>query len=166
MQQGILSQLHEGHQGVEKTRWLARESVYWVNINKDREHACKSCDVCQEHQEVNKREPLMPHDVPARPWQYIASDIFEIDRQYLLIVDRYTKYPMVDELRPPVTSKAIADKLNMYCALFGRKVCQDCQSDYNESPAAWRRHATSTHEPRGRLTQSSHHQVKCCLEGL
>ena len=36
MQRDILKQLHSGHQGVEKTRRLARESVYWVKINFDK----------------------------------------------------------------------------------------------------------------------------------
>lgn len=35
MQRDILEQLHNGHQGVEKTRRLARDCVYWLNINKD-----------------------------------------------------------------------------------------------------------------------------------
>ena len=30
-----IQQLHEGHQGVEKTRLLARDSVYWPRINED-----------------------------------------------------------------------------------------------------------------------------------
>ena len=31
MQEDILRQLHRGHLGVEKTRMLARDSVYWTN---------------------------------------------------------------------------------------------------------------------------------------
>ena len=31
----ILAQLHQSHQGIEKTQLLARERVYWPNINKD-----------------------------------------------------------------------------------------------------------------------------------
>ena len=34
----ILAQLHQSHQGIEKTQLLAREGVYWPNINKDIEH--------------------------------------------------------------------------------------------------------------------------------
>ena len=35
MQKDILNRLHCGHQWVEKTRRLARESVYWLKINRD-----------------------------------------------------------------------------------------------------------------------------------
>ena len=77
--------LQQLHQGVEKTRRLARDTVCWVNINRDTEVTCKSCDACQVDQVINTKEPLMPHTLPTRPWQYIASDLFEIDgKQYLL----------------------------------------------------------------------------------
>ena len=121
MQQDILRQLHQAHQGIEKTRRLARETVYWININKDIEKMCQSCTLCQQYQDANKREPLEPHDIPSRPWKYLASDLFEINgQQYLLTVDRYTKYPLVDEMPSPVTSKAVADKIKGYTSLFGR----------------------------------------------
>ncbi|XP_014670832.1 PREDICTED: uncharacterized protein K02A2.6-like [Priapulus caudatus] len=121
MHSDILSQLHQGHQGVEKTRRLARESVYWVNISKDIEHMCRACKACQVHQDANKREPLVPHATPARPWQLIASDLFEINnQQYLIVADRYTKYPLVDVMPTPVSSQAVANKIKAYCALFGR----------------------------------------------
>ena len=58
MQKDILKQLHSGHQGVEKTRRLARESVYWVKINSDIDNTCNSCESCQEQQDANRREPF------------------------------------------------------------------------------------------------------------
>ena len=121
MQKDILKQLHSGHQGVEKTRRLARESVYWVKINSDIENTCKSCESCQEQQDANRREPSLPHCLPARPWQHIATDLFQIhDRHYLLTVDRYSKYPLVDEMPVHITSRSVADKLSQYWAMFGR----------------------------------------------
>ena len=121
MQKDILKQLHSGHQGVEKTRRLARESIYWVKINSDIENTCKSCESCQEQQDANRREPLLPHRLPSRPWQHIATDLFQIyDRHYLLTVDRYSKYPLVDEITVPITSRAVADKLSQYCSMFGQ----------------------------------------------
>ena len=74
MQKKILEQLHQGHQGVEKTHRLALESMYWVNINKDVEWTCNSCKTCQKHQETHRKEPLIPHELPSRPWQFIASN--------------------------------------------------------------------------------------------
>ena len=43
----ILSKLHKGHQGIEKTRMLARKSVYWPRINDDIDKMTQACGVCQ-----------------------------------------------------------------------------------------------------------------------
>ena len=98
---------------------LAVDCVYWLNINKDIERVCRSCPACQELQEPNRQEPLIAHEIPSHPWQSIASDLFEIDHHYyLLVTDRYSKFPVVEEMRAPVTSKAVADHLAFYCGLF------------------------------------------------
>ena len=42
----------------------------------------------------------MPHEIPVRPWQIVATDIFNHNMQnYLLIVDYYSKYPFICKLR-------------------------------------------------------------------
>ena len=59
--------------------------------------------------------------MPDYPWQSIATDLFEIDGQaFLLTVDRYSKYPLVDHMPTPVSSQAITAKIKAYCAQFGR----------------------------------------------
>uniref|UniRef100_A0A8C7WXQ6 Gypsy retrotransposon integrase-like protein 1 n=1 Tax=Oryzias sinensis TaxID=183150 RepID=A0A8C7WXQ6_9TELE len=120
MTESILKQLHSSHQGIEKTRRLARESVYWIKMNDDIEKMCRSCSVCIEYQDANPKEPLQPHKVPTKPWQSLASDLFEVNgRHYLLTVDRYSKFPMVDEMHT-TSSHAVAQKIQAYVSLFGR----------------------------------------------
>jgi hypothetical protein len=71
--------------------------------------------------ETNVKEPLIPHKTPIKPWQFIASDMFECDGQtFLITVDRYTKYPLVDLMSKTASSQQVADKIKMYCAIFGR----------------------------------------------
>ena len=64
MQNDILHQLHQGHQGIVKTQQLARDSVYWPKINEQIENQCKKCDACQLHQQSNVKQPLIPHNIP------------------------------------------------------------------------------------------------------
>lgn len=74
-----------------------------------------------EHQDANPKEPLNPHNTPSKPWQSLASDLFEINgHQYLLTVDRYSKFPVLDEMPMPVSGRAVAQKMEMYMSLFGR----------------------------------------------
>ena len=175
----ILRQLHNGHQGIEKTRRLARDCVYWNNINLDIEKLCKSCTTCAKHQDGNPKEPLTPHETPTKPWQYLASDLFEANgKHYLLIVDRYTKFPIMEELSTPASSKQIADRMRLYMSLFGRpeEVMTDNGPQYTGQAFKrllhdWSvRHITSSpHYPRSngfieRHVRTIKATVKKCLE--
>ena len=53
--------------------------------------------------------------------QFMATDLFELNgKHYLLTVDRFTRYPILDYMPHPVSSQAVTQKIKMYCALFGR----------------------------------------------
>ena len=119
LQEDIKSQLHQGHMGIERTRRLARETVYWVGINEDIEKLVKSCEVCQTHQAGNQKEPLEPHEIPSSPWTKLATDLFMLDGEnYLLITDYYSKYPLVHKLRS-TTSATVASTVSATFSLFG-----------------------------------------------
>ena len=121
MQGDIISQLHRGHLGIEKTRLLARDTVYWPRINNDIERLVKGCNVCQEDQDDNRREPMLTSKVPAHAWQIIGTDLFEIKgHQYIIISDYYSKFPIVKELQAPVTSEVVKDVVEEACSTFGR----------------------------------------------
>lgn len=117
----IMQKLHYSHMGIEKTRRLSRESVFWPNINKDIEKTCKQCPLCQEFQNKNKKEPLEPLEVPSQPWQYVSSDMFEIrGKHFLLICDKFSKFPLVDEAPEQATSQWVADTCKKYFSIFGK----------------------------------------------
>ncbi|XP_063954098.1 uncharacterized protein K02A2.6-like [Lytechinus pictus] len=82
--------------GIESKRRLARETVFWPNINKDIDQLIKQCETCQKHQARQQKEPLHPHDVPPAPWTRLGTDLFMLNRQeYLLVTDYYSKYPII-----------------------------------------------------------------------
>lgn len=104
----ILTQLHSSHQGIEKTRRLARESVYWPRISKDIERLCTSCNLCQELQPQQPREPMQMHEKPAMPWVKVGTDLFEIDgKPFLIIADYFSRYPVVHQLTTTTTLDVI-----------------------------------------------------------
>ncbi len=121
LQPDILTQLHSSHQGIEKTRKLARESVYWPDINKQIEQFVKTCVHCRELQPQNKKEPLQPHEVPPAPWHKLGSDLFQIeDKHFLVVTDYFSKYPYVRRIPSPVTSQAVTSEIKFLCSLFGK----------------------------------------------
>jgi hypothetical protein len=120
MRADVLQQLHQSHQGVEKTRLLSQECAYWPNIHKDIEDLVRSCGTCQEFAHANAKEPLIPHETPDHPWSKIAADLFEIKgKDYLLICDYFSKYPIVTEMSS-TSSEAVTEEMEKTVAMFGR----------------------------------------------
>ena len=134
MRKDILSQLHMAHQGIEKTRLLARETVFWPRINQHIEETCSSCELCQQMQPKQAREPMQMHEKPAVPWTKIATDLFQIGQQnFLIIGDYFTKYPVVVELKS-TTSKAIIEHTKDVISIFGcpRTIMSDNGPQYGQ----------------------------------
>ena len=90
---------YTSHQGIEKTKLRARTSVFWRNLNRDIEEVTKACKICQGFQTKQAREPLIPSDVPPRPWHTIGTDLFYSNGdEYLIVADYYSKYPFVRKI--------------------------------------------------------------------
>ena len=70
----------------------------------------RACDVCQEFQRKQPREPLIPSDIPLRPWHTIATDLFYYKDEYLLIADYFSKFRFVRKIpRGHSNSKTVVD---------------------------------------------------------
>lgn len=46
LRKGILSLIHEGHQGINRSTGLAKGVVFWPNINNDIKNVVSSCESC------------------------------------------------------------------------------------------------------------------------
>ena len=111
MKPRILSQLHAAHQGIEKTKLLARSSIFWVGIQRDIEEMINQCPTCQKHQPSQQREPLLSHDIAPRAWHTVAADLFHWENKtFLLVGDTFSRFPIVRKLTC-VTSKAVIIQL-------------------------------------------------------
>ena len=43
-----------------------------------------TCEVCREYERNQRKETLMIHEIPSRPWKHVAADLFEhAGRTYL-----------------------------------------------------------------------------------
>ena len=104
----MLNKIHETHLGMEKCKARARELLYWPGMTNDIEELVRR---------ANQREPMIPHQVPERPWSKVAADIFTLDgRDYMVVVDYYSKYPEVVTM-PDKTGTTVVRKLK---AIFAR----------------------------------------------
>ena len=75
----LLKQLHEGHFGTNQTKLRARDSIYWLDINKDIELLVKTCNACQENAKRNSKDPVLAMEIPMFPWTTLEMDLFTLD---------------------------------------------------------------------------------------
>ena len=122
-----LKKLHRSHQGIEKTQRLVRQCIFWPGMNPQIDDMISKCGTCRQHRNSNTREPLQPHQLPKRPWQRIATDLFEWKgRQHLIIVDYYSRYPEIAELRN-TKAKTVINKTK---SIFSRQgIPEEIDSD-------------------------------------
>ena len=100
LKQQVLNQLHINHMGIEKTKLLAHECVYWHSINTDIEKYIKQCVTCLEFQQTQPKEKIIHHEVPLRPWEAVGADVFHFNNiNYLCVVDYNSKFSIVQKLQ-------------------------------------------------------------------
>ena len=82
-------------------------------ITKDVTNLVQNCATCHEHQRKQQKQQILQPEPPCYPWQILSSDLFEFKgNQYLLISDKYSKFPIVRKLTS-TTSRAIINHLKI-----------------------------------------------------
>ncbi|XP_038062613.1 uncharacterized protein K02A2.6-like [Patiria miniata] len=104
----MLTKVHQSHQGIEKTKRLARGIMFWPNMSAQITDMVSRCPICSANQHKNRKEPMVPHEFPLRPWQKVGSDLFEIGtEQYMVLVDYYSNFIEVNKLASTKSSAVI-----------------------------------------------------------
>lgn len=115
MRKMILSQLHESHFGVTKTKRRAKNALYWAGMDGDIEKMIASCHTCQLNAHKCQKEPLIPHSIPMRPFDKIACDIFTFkNKDFLVIVDYYSKWIELKQLKGKKASDVNLELLEVF----------------------------------------------------
>ena len=60
---------------IEKTKWRARATIFWPQINQQIGNMVKKCSTCQQNQKKQQREPMKASNVPQYPIQMVGSDL-------------------------------------------------------------------------------------------
>ncbi|XP_060810048.1 uncharacterized protein K02A2.6-like [Amyelois transitella] len=89
----VLKEVHSGHLGMNKMKNIARNYVYWPNIDKDIEEMCRACEACRSVHDAPARAPLHPWEYPLHPWQRLHVDFFDCaGKRFLILVDAHSKW--------------------------------------------------------------------------
>ena len=77
-------------------------------MSKQIEDIVYNYDLCRSFQKNNTKEPMIPKEIPKEPWEIVASDIFYLlGKQFVLVVDTYSKYVEINELHDLTTESTI-----------------------------------------------------------
>ena len=115
----MLTKIHASHIGIQGCLRRAREVLYWPGMNKDIEDHVAKCEVCNSQPAAQGKEPLICHEIPSRPWEKIAVDLFELNgSEFMVTVDYYSSFFEVDRLMTK-TAKEVIKKLKAHLARHG-----------------------------------------------
>jgi hypothetical protein len=88
-------------------------------MNRDVEQFIYECDICNKHPAAQGKGPLICHEIPTRPWEKVAADLFDFEgKDFLITVDYYSGFFEVDQLHYKSTSEIIK-KLKVHFVRHG-----------------------------------------------
>ena len=115
----MIEDLHAAHQGIESSLRIARESIYWPNMNSEVKDYISRCEICLTYSPHQQKEPLLSHKVPDCPWAKIATDLFQFEnKDYLVTINYYSNFFEVDCMYS-TTSEVVIKKLKAHIARYG-----------------------------------------------
>ena len=117
LQKQVLTEIHDGHLGIVKMKSIARNYVYWPEIDKDIESVGKQCDACLAVRDAPPRASLHPWEFPHEPWMRLHADFAQYGgRYYLIIIDANSKWVEAEETR----STSAKDTIKIFRNLFAK----------------------------------------------
>ena len=107
--QHILRLLHSSHQAHEKTMREARSLYYWPTQSRDVKNMVLACRECQKLKPSQQAMPLMQTEAEF-PMQMVSIDFFKSEggADYLVMADRYSGYPLCEQMRSTTTTALIS----------------------------------------------------------
>lgn len=144
MRPDMLKKAHENHQGAEATIRRAKDVLFWPGMNGDIHNVVSQCSLCNEYLTKQQKEPMMTPEIPTRPWQVVAQDLFTLDREnFLITVDYFSDFWELDQL-PDTLSSTVVTKTKQNFSRYGipEKVISDngpqfCSQEYTKFAQEW-----------------------------
>ena len=82
--------------------------MYWPGINNEITKMAQRCSACLETRAYQQKEPMIPHEIPTKPWQKVGSDLFKFkNNDYIVVVDYFSNFPEIALLRSTTNSSII-----------------------------------------------------------
>ena len=112
---------HEAHLGIQKTKALLREKVWFPQIDNIVKNTMETCITCQAVSSPNSPEPLRMTQMPQSQWEVLNIDFYgplPTGEYLLVVIDRYSRFPEV-EIVSSTKASVIIPKLDKIFAVHG-----------------------------------------------
>lgn len=120
LRRDTLDQLHASHQGMDRTKRRARQTVFWPGINQDINNVVASCDACRTYLPSLPKEPLMADPPPTRVFETASADFFHhAGKTFLVVADRLSGWPVIASSGREATARTLVSNLREIFALVG-----------------------------------------------
>ena len=118
LRQDCLTALHASHQSVYSMIARAESSIVWPGITPAIKSVRNNCTQCNRMAPSQADAPPMPSTLAAYQFQWICADYFHYKGiNYLVIVDRYSNWPIVEKAREGSTG--LIDSLRRCFVTYG-----------------------------------------------
>jgi len=123
----VLDKVHGGHQGIVKWKERAKTSIWWPGLSQEIQDPIENCKICAKHRQRRAKQP-MPTPFPERPWQTIATDLFEHKKlNYLIVVDYFSCYIEIAAMQKTMKFHEVIRALKAILARHG--IQEEVRSD-------------------------------------
>ena len=113
-------------------------------MNSELRHWISTCEPCRVFETSHGKETLMSHEVPRRPWEKVAVDLFSLDQKdYLVAVDYYSGYWELDRLHSTDAGAVIKKPKSHFarhgspCQLVSDNGPQFAPAEFRKFTRAW-----------------------------
>lgn len=109
LQNKVMKDIHTDHEGIVRSKAIARNYVWWPKIDRDIEMFVKQCQGCATHQSNPIPARMHPWGYPQHAWQRLHLDYAGPFRNhsYLIVVDAYSKWPEIISVQSPTSGATI-----------------------------------------------------------
>ena len=120
LRRDVLRRLHAGHQGIERTKRRARQSVYWPGINQQVHETVTACSACRKYLPSQQKEPLLSDPEPSRVFETMSADFFShAGKSWLVVADRLSGWPIAASIDGEPTARVLVSHLREVFAVTG-----------------------------------------------
>ena len=119
MRRELLAVAHSTHIGTEGCIRRMRDTLYWPRMTTEVPEYVSKCEICLAHRDSPGKEPIIQHDIIARPWSKVGADLCESNGRTLLVMcDYYSNFIEVAHLKS-TTSCCVIREMSEVFARFG-----------------------------------------------